>query len=154
MKLTAYSLLIALVVTAGCISYIAAFHRSWDAPSGKQSVSVVGLSGLGTPYSGVNDKNADTYLYERSTPSADYHLHWHKKIPIHNIGDMEVECRWSGDRLVHLLFYDYGTLDRYDALQAGASRKFVTAIRVEKAADGRWTYRVETQQETMEQSQQ
>ena len=125
------------------MSHIAAYRRGWDSPSGRVGVDVVGLSGLGKPYTGINDKYADTYVYERTPSSTNLHLVWHQKIPIRNIGDMDVECWWIGDQTARLIFYDYGEWDMYVSKTPRPQPHFVTAILLERTQDGSWRYKTE-----------
>ncbi|OGV70339.1 MAG: hypothetical protein A2283_07815 [Lentisphaerae bacterium RIFOXYA12_FULL_48_11] len=146
--------MLALASAAGCMSHVAAYRRGWDSPSGKLALDVVGLSGLGQPYTGVNDKYADTFIYERASSSKTLHLTYHRKIPIHNIGDMEVECQWSDDRAVRLIFYDYGDWDTYTSKTPRPQRRFVTSIFLQSTQDGSWNYKTEIKKSIHERPQQ
>ena len=131
------------------MSHIAAYRTGWDSPSGRVGLHVVGLSGLGKPYTGLNDKYADTYVYERTSLSNAFHRVWHAKIPLHNIGDMEVECEWTGDQVARLTFYDYGAWDSFASKSPRPQRRFVTAIRLERTKDGSWHHQAEVDNKTV-----
>ena len=142
-EITLLALLTALLMN-GCMGYVAAYHTSSPSPSKRYLIAVSGLSGLGKPYSGVNDKNADLHMYElrpdfhKPSKAEDYRLLWHTMLPVRSIGDMSVEFAWESDDLVHLRFYDFGPVDASDAQKLGTERHFVSEMSIHRNAEGKW----------------
>ena len=118
------------------MSRIAAYRNTCTSPDGLQRVDIVGLSGLGQPYSGINDKVAMTHLYERQSKVDQFSLAWHEMIPITAIDNMQVECWWPEEDVVCLSVFDFSSKN-----DLASEKHMVTQIRIERDEKGNWTWK-------------